>query len=41
MNERDQIVARVRERLQADGLDAYLAYTPQNNFYCSATNQQR
>ncbi len=35
MNERDVIVERVRERLQAEGLDAYLAYTPQNNFYCS------
>jgi Xaa-Pro aminopeptidase len=35
LKERDQIVGRVRERLHADGLDAYLAYTPSNNFYCS------
>lgn len=35
MTERQQILDRVRERLQAEGLDAYLAYTPQNNFYCS------
>jgi Xaa-Pro dipeptidase len=35
MTEREQILARIRERLQAEGLDAYLAYTPQNNFYCS------
>jgi Xaa-Pro aminopeptidase len=35
MTQRDQIVSRVRARLSAEGLDAYLAYTPQNNFYCS------
>jgi Xaa-Pro dipeptidase len=33
--QRDEIVARIRARLQADGVDAYLAYTPQNNHYCS------
>jgi len=34
-SERAEIVDRIRERLQRDGLDAYLAYTPQNNHYCS------
>lgn len=33
--EREEIVARIRKRLQAERLDAYLAYTPQNNHYCS------
>lgn len=33
--QRERIVDRVRARLRAGGLDAYLAYTPQNNFYCS------
>jgi Xaa-Pro aminopeptidase len=35
VTQRDEIVSRIRRRLQADGLDAYLAYTPQNNLYCS------
>lgn len=34
-SERERILDRIRARLQADGVDAYLAYTPQNNHYCS------
>lgn len=33
--QRAQIVERIRTRLAADELDAYLAYTPQNNLYCA------
>ena len=33
--QREAIVERVRMRLAADGLDAYLAYTPPNNLYCA------
>ena len=33
--QREAIVERLRARLAADGLDAYLAYTPPNNLYCA------
>src|SRR5688572_28974929 len=29
------ILERIRQRLQSDDLDGYLAYTPANNLYCS------
>jgi Xaa-Pro dipeptidase len=34
-SQRARIVERIRARLQVEGLDGYVAYTPQNNQYCS------
>jgi Xaa-Pro aminopeptidase len=32
---RKRILERIRMRMEAEGLDAYLAYTPSNNRYCT------